>query len=147
MLTAPGGLKVDVRRFEQDANRAIRERDPEAARLALRHYGGREEVHARWASDVLGTRDPSVPAIVLAHHPDFFPHAAKHGAALTLSGHTHGGQVGAFGRSLTGFGFKYPLGRYRLGDSHLYVSGGTGHWFPFRLGVPREVTVLTLRRA
>ena len=38
-------------------------------------------------------------------------------------------------------------GRYRQGDSHLYVSGGTGHWLPFRVGVPAEVTVLTLRAA
>jgi len=113
----------------------------------LRAYGEREETHARWASELLGTRDRTVPSIVLAHHPDFFTHAAKHGAALTLSGHTHGGQVGVFGRSLTGVGFKFPLGRYRIGDSQLYVSGGTGHWFPFRLGVPREVTVLTLRAA
>jgi predicted MPP superfamily phosphohydrolase len=43
------------------------------------------------------------------------------------------------------FAFDYMLGRYRRGESQLYVSGGTGHWLPFRLGVPAEVSILTLR--
>ncbi|XXF75426.1 metallophosphoesterase [Myxococcaceae bacterium GXIMD 01537] len=85
--------------------------------------------------------------LCLTHHPDFFPHAAERGAKLTLAGHTHGGQVAFLGWSLFSFAFDYMLGRYRRGDSQLYVSGGTGHWMPFRLGVPPEVTVLTLRPA
>jgi uncharacterized protein len=83
----------------------------------------------------------------LAHHPNFFPLAAERGALLTLSGHTHGGQVAMMGVSLFSFAFKYILGSYQLGDSHLYVSGGTGHWIPIRFGVPTEVTILTLRSA
>jgi hypothetical protein len=85
--------------------------------------------------------------LCLTHHPDFFPVAAKRGAKLTLAGHTHGGQVGFWRIPLFSFAFEYMLGRYRRSDSHLYVSSGTGHWFPFRLGIPAEVTVLTLRAA
>ncbi|MFY0571113.1 hypothetical protein ACN28E_45790 [Archangium lansingense] len=56
--------------------------------------------------------------------------------------------AGVFWRlPLFSFAFEHMLGRYRRGDSHLYVSGGTGHWFPFRMGIPAEVTVLTLRAA
>jgi len=84
------------------------------------------------------------PRLCLSHHPEFFPFAAKHGANATLSGHTHGGQVAFLGESLFPI-YDYMLGHYRRGDSHLYVSGGTGHWLPYRLGVPAEVTVLTLR--
>lgn len=83
--------------------------------------------------------------LCLTHHPDFFPFAAERGARLTLAGHTHGGQTALFGIPVFGFVFEYMLGRYKRGDSHLYVSGGTGHWMPFRIGVPTEVTVLTLR--
>jgi predicted MPP superfamily phosphohydrolase len=83
--------------------------------------------------------------LCLTHHPDFFPFAAERGTHLTLAGHTHGGQVALFGRPLFRSAHDYMLGRYRRGAAHLYVSGGTGHWFPFRLGVPAEVTVLTLR--
>jgi predicted MPP superfamily phosphohydrolase len=85
--------------------------------------------------------------LCLSHHPSFFPFAAEKGAHLTLSGHTHGGQVALLGMPLFFFAFEFMLGRYKQKDSHLYVSGGTGHWLPFRLGVPPEVTILTLRAA
>ncbi|QSQ23029.1 metallophosphoesterase [Pyxidicoccus parkwayensis] len=88
---------------------------------------------------------PDEVLLCLSHHPDFFPHAAERGARLTLAGHTHGGQVAFLGVPALGFVFKYMLGRYRQGDHQLYVSGGTGHWMPFRIGVPTEVTILTLR--
>ncbi|HEX8698068.1 MAG TPA: metallophosphoesterase [Myxococcaceae bacterium] len=85
--------------------------------------------------------------LCLSHHPSFFPFAAEKGAHLTLAGHTHGGQVALLGMPLFWFAFEFMLGRYKQKDSHLYVSGGTGHWLPFRLGVPPEVTILTLRAA
>jgi uncharacterized protein len=91
--------------------------------------------------------------VCLSHHPDFFPFAAAKGAALTLAGHTHGGQVAFFGAPLFSFAFDYMLGRFKhaLGttsrQAHLYVGGGMGHWVPYRFGVPTEVTVLTLRRS
>ena len=85
--------------------------------------------------------------LCLTHHPSFFPYAARKGAHLTLAGHTHGGQVALLGMPLFWFAFEFMLGRYKSQDSHLYVSGGTGHWLPFRLGVPPEVTILTLKAA
>ena len=90
---------------------------------------------------------PDETVVCLAHHPSFFPYAAERGACLTLSGHTHGGQVALLGIPLFGFVFEFMLGRYRQKDSHLYVSGGTGHWLPFRIGIPPEVTIVTLRTA
>jgi predicted MPP superfamily phosphohydrolase len=83
--------------------------------------------------------------LCLSHHPEFFPIAVEKGAHLTLSGHTHGGQVAFFGIPAFAFAFKHMLGRYFEKSRHLYVSGGTGHWLPFRLGVPAEVTIVTLR--
>lgn len=90
---------------------------------------------------------PGEVVLCLSHHPSFFPFAAERGAHLTLAGHTHGGQVAFFGFPLFWFVFDYMLGRYKLKDRHLYVSGGTGHWLPFRLGIPPEVTIFTLRKA
>ncbi|MBI5495590.1 MAG: metallophosphoesterase [Deltaproteobacteria bacterium] len=84
--------------------------------------------------------------IALAHHPDDFDELASRGVELTLSGHTHGGQIAAFGQGLTSRWFKYFYGHYQQGRSHLWVSGGTGHSFPLRVGVPMEVTEITLRR-
>jgi predicted MPP superfamily phosphohydrolase len=90
---------------------------------------------------------PGETIICLSHHPDFFPFASERGARLTLSGHTHGGQVAILGVPLMGLLFRRILGWYRESGNLLYVSGGTGHWMPFRVGIPTEVTVLTLRTA
>ncbi len=84
--------------------------------------------------------------LCLTHHPDFFPFAEERGAALTLAGHTHGGQVAFLGRSLLQT-YDHMFGLYKRPRGQLYVSGGTGHWLPFRVGVPTEVTILTLRPA
>jgi len=113
--------------------------------MARRMPGAKLERMRRSAEVAFQGGSADEVVLCLSHHPDFFPLAAEKGARLTLSGHTHGGQVAFLGVPLFGFAFEHMLGRYRRGDSHLYVSGGTGHWLPFRLGVPAEVTILTLR--
>lgn len=90
--------------------------------------------------------------LMLAHHPHAFDEAARHGIDLTLSGHTHGGQVilrptNGSRRSL-GLGnlaFRYPGGLYQRGQSFLYVTTGVGAWFPLRVRCPAEIACLTLR--
>lgn len=86
------------------------------------------------------------PVLCLSHHPVFFPVAAERGAWLTLAGHMHGGQWALFGRPITG-SFPFIKGHYRLGTAQLYVSRGLGDWLPSRIGVPHEVTILTLARS
>jgi len=94
--------------------------------------------------------------LLLAHHPHAFDHAPDYGVDLTLSGHTHGGQVkwpnGRRKKLANGFGlgnlsFRYPHGLYERNGSHLYVTSGIGSWFPLRLNCPAEVVQLTLRSA
>lgn len=85
--------------------------------------------------------------VVLSHRPEGFEAAARRGATLTLSGHTHGAQMALLGRSLLEWALpkSYLLGLYRRGESVLYTSAGLGHWFPFRLNCPCEVALVTLR--
>jgi len=87
--------------------------------------------------------------LLLCHRPEGFEPAARHGFHLTLSGHTHGGQVGLLGRSAFEvlFGMPYLWGQYRRGESRLYTTSGFGHWFPFRLNCPAEAPIITLMRA
>ena len=110
-----------------------------------RGVGAKAERMRRSAELAFRGTSPEEVVLCLTHHPDFFPLASERGARLTLAGHTHGGQVALLGMPLFRFAFEFMLGRYRRGDGQLYVSGGTGHWLPFRLGVPAEVTILTLR--
>lgn len=86
--------------------------------------------------------------ILLAHHPHAFDAADRAGIPLTLSGHTHGGQLmltPTFGcGSLM---YRYWSGLYRKPQSRLVVSNGVGNWFPLRLNAPAEIAMLTLQPA
>ncbi|MBU2700820.1 putative MPP superfamily phosphohydrolase [Sporomusaceae bacterium BoRhaA] len=83
-------------------------------------------------------------SILLAHHPDFLTEAFQARIPLTLSGHTHGGQVALFGHSLLPVQYKYMRGMYQEQGCYGYVSTGAGQWLPFRLGCPAEVVFFTL---
>ena len=118
-----------------------------------------------------------VPNILLSHNPNSFPRAAELGIELSLAGHTHGGQVRVeildHRWSPAEFFTQYVAGLYRrplgfdaalsekeisslfpasslksLASSTIYVNRGLGTiGAPVRLGVPPEITLLTLRRA
>ena len=91
-------------------------------------------------------------SLLLAHNPNAFPQAAELGIGLTVSGHTHGGQITLemLGDewSPARFVSPYVRGRYELDGSQLYVSRGVGtSGIPVRLGAPPEITLLELHRA
>ena len=88
--------------------------------------------------------------IVLAHNPALWQALAKRGVAITLSGHTHYGQIAIprLGWSLASPFVKHAMGEHRQGGSYLYINPGTNYWgIPFRIGTSPEVTVLTLTGA
>jgi predicted MPP superfamily phosphohydrolase len=89
-------------------------------------------------------------AIAFAHNPALWPSLAKRGVALTLSGHTHWGQLAfpKLGWSLASPFLEHAMGAHSERDSLLYINPGTGYWgIPFRIGASPEITLLTLRRA
>lgn len=100
----------------------------------------------------LGERPEGLVTILLAHDPEQFHAARKRDVALTLSGHTHGGQVGLpfFHRhvSLSHLTHHFHVGAYKKGDALLYVHPGLGTTGPpVRLGVAPAVVLITLRSA
>ena len=66
-------------------------------------------------------------------------------AQLTLSGHTHGGQFSLFGWSPVAWSYDEWEGTTYEGERALHVSTGLGGLIPFRLGMPAEIVVITLR--
>ncbi|ACL55762.1 metallophosphoesterase [Methylobacterium nodulans] len=86
------------------------------------------------------------PVILLAHEPDIFPSVPAR-VALTLSGHTHGGQVRLFGYAPvvpSRYHNRYAYGHVRE-HTDLVVSGGLGMSVaPIRFGVPPEIVVVDL---
>jgi uncharacterized protein len=87
---------------------------------------------------------PGAFTVLIGHHPDVLFDGFAAGIPLTLAGHTHGGQVVVGGKSLLS-SYRYMRGLYRENGVYGYVSSGTGHWFPFRLGCPAEISVFMLK--
>lgn len=67
-------------------------------------------------------------------------------AQLTLSGHTHGGQISLFGFRPTELVGKEDDGLYVEGKRKLFVSTGLGGFIPFRFYMNPEVVEITLKR-
>ena len=83
--------------------------------------------------------------ILLSHNPKAFTTASEVGVPLTLSGHTHGGQVAMPKRKGANLAVahRYTAGVYERGDSRLFVTVGVGAWFPLRINCPAEVALIT----
>ncbi len=83
------------------------------------------------------------PVILMVHEPDIFPKVPKR-VALTLAGHTHGGQI-KFPMMQpmwvpSAYGPRFAYGHIVEDDRHMIVSGGLGtSKVPLRLGVPPEI--------
>jgi hypothetical protein len=94
-------------------------------------------------------RPPGVPAVLLAHDPRLWAPARQRQVTLTLSGHTHGGQVAIpffAAANLARSAFRHTTGAHTAGDLHLVVSNGLGTTGPpARLGAPPEIVLVTLR--
>ena len=93
--------------------------------------------------------EPGMTNIMLSHNPDVFPVAAAQGFDLTLSGHTHGGQITVeYLQQFVNparFVTRYVSGLYTENDKRVYVSRGLGTvGVPTRIGAPPELTVIRL---
>lgn len=100
----------------------------------------------------------SDPVIILSHNPDVYPLASsvtdEYGypiADLILSGHTLGGQINLFGKSIMsvfgGYTGPYMKGYYNETGPYMLVSEGVGcDRLPFRLGSEAHIYMITLKR-
>ncbi|MEZ5401273.1 MAG: metallophosphoesterase [Bryobacteraceae bacterium] len=92
---------------------------------------------------------PDVLNVLLSHNPDVFPVAAGMGYDLTISGHTHGGQVTVEilhqYANIIRFFTPYVYGHYEKDGKSIYVSRGLGTvGIPVRVGAPPEVSLIRL---
>ncbi len=102
------------------------------------------------AMDRSGLVAPNAPIVLISHNPDASLEAAARGVALTLSGHTHGGQVRIPGRPVLVRMSRFWLdeGRFEHDGAHIVVSRGLGvSGIPLRIACPPEAVLVTLRVA
>ena len=95
---------------------------------------------------------PGALNVLLSHNPDVFPVAVRKGYDLTVSGHTHGGQITVeiLNQTLNAARFytPYVYGLYQNGAASAYVTRGIGTiGIPARIGAPPEIALLRLRKA
>ena len=84
--------------------------------------------------------------LLLAHNPIIFRRAARYQVDLTLSGHTHGGQVRVRDNDQRLIRRRRTAGLHQLKDSQMYITRGIGTVvLPIRFQCPPEISVLELR--
>lgn len=85
--------------------------------------------------------------VMLQHDPSAWRRSILPGSnvQLTLSGHTHGGQMSLFGLRPTSILGREDDGLYQEAGRYLFVSTGLGGFVPFRFNMDPEVVEITLR--
>lgn len=109
--------------------------------------------HGRLDKALHGIPDKQT-TVLLSHDPAHFDYQVldKTSVDLTLSGHTHGFQlgveIGKFKLSPVQLMYKRWAGLYKVGEQYLYVNRGLGYLgFPGRVGIWPEITLLELHKA
>ncbi|MDR1667551.1 MAG: metallophosphoesterase [Bacteroidales bacterium] len=144
--------------FELLANRAVAIEKDAAGSIALvgvENWGVKKR-HPRRA-DLEKALDSvrHIPfKILLAHDPAFWPRfvVGKSDISLTLSGHTHGTQMGikTDRKRFTPVQlfYRYWVGCYCENNQYMYINPGLGTGgFPGRFGMPPEITVIELKKS
>lgn len=117
--------------------------------IGVQNWGTRFQQYGDLGKAIAGT-DPAQFRLLMSHDPTHWDAQVRAtGIDLMLAGHTHGAQ---FGLTINGHTYSPAqwiyeewAGLYRKGDAQLYVNRGFGFLgFPGRVGMPPEITVLTL---
>jgi len=107
------------------------------------------EGHERQAfrEALLGMKlEPTRPAILLTHVPQYYDVAEETGISLKLSGHTHKGQVFPWTWLARRVHGKYVYGLNEFKRMLVYTTSGAGTWGPpMRLATRAEVVLIRFR--
>lgn len=120
--------------------------------LGVQNWGHRFQQYGDLGKTLSGTEQFPF-RILLSHDPTHWKYQVKGtGVDLTLSGHTHGAQLGVKLGSTTyspaQWVYEHWAGLYEEDGQQLYVNRGFGFiGFPGRVGMPPEITVLELQQA
>ncbi len=139
-------------RLMLDEHLALENNGDRIGLLGVQNWGHRFQQYGDLAKTMLGTETYPY-RILMSHDPTHWEHQVMGtGINLTVSGHTHGAQLGVKLGGTTyspaQWVYKHWAGLYQEGDQQLYVNRGFGFiGFPGRVGMPPEITVLELVKA
>lgn len=95
--------------------------------------------------------DDAAPVILMAHEPDIFANMGEFAdrVSLTISGHTHGGQIRILNYAPivpSRYGNRYAYGHVVEGYRHLIVSAGLGYSnLPIRIAAHPEIVIVDIK--
>lgn len=122
--------------------------------IGVENWGkGRFQKHADLNKATRGVEAPV--KLLLSHDPSHWDaqiRPQKPDIDITFSGHTHGFQfgveIGNFQWSPSQYIYKQWAGLYQEENQYIYVNRGFGYLgYPGRIGMPPELTILTLKRS
>ena len=109
VVTLPGGIQL-IGRIDRDSRR----------------FYGKERLSL---GELIKQTDPAKPIILLDHQPFHLEESAKYGVDLSLSGHTHNGQMWPL-NYVTSMIYELSYGYLKKGNTQFIVSSGYGLWGP-----------------
>lgn len=136
-------------------NHIITESGDNLAIIGIENWGtGRFPKFGRMEEAVKGTEEVATK-LLLSHDPSHWDAQVRPDYPdidAMFAGHTHGFQFGVewgdIKWSPVQYVYKQWAGHYQQGDQHLYVNRGYGYiGYPGRIGIPPEITMITLKRA
>lgn len=139
----------------QNENRWLEAEGERIAILGNENWGaGRFAKYGKLDQAYSGTEEAPVK-LLLSHDPSHWDAQVRQNYKdidIMFAGHTHGFQfgveVGGFKWSPSQYIYKQWAGLYREEDQYLYVNRGFGYLgYPGRVGIPPEITIVTLKRA
>jgi uncharacterized protein len=124
LVTLPGGIQL-IGRIDRDSRR----------------FYGKERLPL---GELMKQTDPSKPIILLDHQPFNLEESAKYGVDLSLSGHTHNGQMWPL-NYVTSMIYELSYGYLKKDNTQFIVSSGYGLWGPrVRSASRSEVIVINI---
>lgn len=144
-----GHLRASGFRVLLDEHVPIQKDGERFSLIGVQNWGTRFQQYGNLAKAIAGT-DPNGFRLLMSHDPTHWDAQVRAaGIDLMLAGHTHGAQ---FGITINGHTYSPAqwiyeewAGLYEKGGLQLYVNRGFGFiGFPGRVGMPPEITVLTL---
>ncbi|HEY5690145.1 MAG TPA: metallophosphoesterase [Cyclobacteriaceae bacterium] len=136
-------------------HRWLEENGDKIAIIGNENWGaGRFSKYGKLDQAYAGTEEAAVK-LLLSHDPSHWDAQVRkeyQDINVTFAGHTHGFQfgveIGGFKWSPSQYVYRQWAGLYSEGNQHLYVNRGFGFiGYPGRVGIPPELTILTLKRA